>query len=835
MAGDGFGEYLAAVNKAYGRGNATEHTYRPALQAMIEGLKKGVVATNEPKREKCGAPDYVISRRVRRREDTIGHIEAKDVGSNLTQIARSEQIKKRYLPALGNFILTDYIEFRWYVGGEHRLTAKLAEEGAGGLYAASEDGVKGVGELLAGFLGQGPEEISTPRIMAERMAGIARLLREMIEKTFEGEGERGALHEQLEAFRTVLIHDLDERQFADMYAQTICYGLFAARCHIEDSKLLGNDKHAVFHGADKRRGEFTREHAAYLLPKTNPFLQKLFHHIAGPDLPEEIAWLVDDLVGVLKKSQMDKVLAGFAKESKRKDPVIHFYETFLAEYDRKLRKTRGVYYTPEPVVGYIVRSVDHILKTRFGLRSGLADKSKIRVPVKREAKRGKGEVTEWQECHKVLVLDPAAGTGTFLHEVVAEIYKKFARNKGAWAGYVKEHLLPRLYGFELMMAPYAMAHMKLGLQLAESGYDFESDERLRIFLTNTLEEAEEMGNLPLFTQWLTEEARQANSVKQELPIMVVLGNPPYSYVSANTGEWISKLVRDYYECDGKPLGERNPKGLQDDYVKFIRFAQWRIQETGSGVLAFITNHGYLDNPTFRGMRQQLMKTFTDIYVLDLHGNSKKKERCPDCSEDKNVFDIQQGVCIGMFVKEAGRRAPAKVYHADAYGGRRGKYEWLGCNDIITTQWGPAKAQKPFYTFKSQNIEGSDSYWSQRGVPDVFGVTTTGVKTHRDSFVVDSERNALLARIEEFANLGVDEVHIRNKYGLRDTRDWNLKHNRAVLSEEKSLEKSLLRYNYRPFDVQHVFFSGNVIELPRMEVNMHMVDACVKSIYSQKTS
>jgi len=370
-----------------------------------------------------------------------------------------------------------------------------------------------------------------------------------------------------------LIESLTPAQFADMYAQTLCYGLFAARCN---TPAQG----------------FTRQVAATALPKTNPFLRKLFHTIAGPDLDERIAWAVDQLAQLLARADMAAILADFGKRTRREDPVVHFYETFLAAYDPKMREARGVYYTPEPVVGYIVRSVDALLRRDFGLREGLAHAGKIRLnraadPRSRgDAKPSKARTapTETYETHRLQILDPATGTGTFLYAVIAKIREHFDGNAGAWPGYVAEHLLPRLFGFELLMAPYAVAHMKLGLELEQSGYDFASDERLGVFLTNTLEEAHALADLPLFTQWLAEESRAAGRVKRDAPVMVVLGNPPYSGHSSNTGAWISGLLRghdsltrqdteNYFEVDGGPLGERNPKWLNDDYVKFIRFAQ----------------------------------------------------------------------------------------------------------------------------------------------------------------------------------------------------------------------------------------------------------------------
>ncbi|HEX5960978.1 MAG TPA: hypothetical protein VFY97_07000, partial [Rhodanobacteraceae bacterium] len=552
--------YLAAVEQACRAGNATEHTYRPALKALIEALGgAGVTATNEPRQVECGAPDFIVTRGV----VPLGNLEAKDIGIDLAKVERSEQLA-RYREALDNLVLTDYLAFRWYLDGELRLTASLPRPDRNGRIRWNDNAASEVAQLLGQFLAADVPLKATPHDLATRMAGLARLIRKLIVETFTKEGETGELHAQYQAFRKVLIESLTREQFADMYAQTLAYGLFAARCN---APAAG----------------FTRQSAASQLPKTNPFLRKLFNSIAGPDLDPRIAWAVDQLAELLARADMTAILTDFGRRTRREDPVVHFYETFLAAYDPKMREARGVYYTPEPVVNYIVRSVDELLQREFGLKEGLAHSGKLRwKSVTAETTHGKrksstaiAEKEAW--VHRVQILDPATGTGTFLYAVIQKIRARFEGNAGAWPGYVAEHLLPRLFGFELLMAPYAVAHMKLGLELERSGYDFSSDERLGVFLTNSLEEAHEKTGLPLFTQWLADESQAASRVKRDVPVMVVLGNPPYSGHSANKGEWIGQLLRgedtlnhaktgNYFECDGKPLGERNPKWLNDDYV-----------------------------------------------------------------------------------------------------------------------------------------------------------------------------------------------------------------------------------------------------------------------------
>ncbi len=806
---DPFKNYLAQVEAAYKAGSATEHTYRPALKSFLEAAEPGVVATNEPRRIECGAPDFIVTREG----VPLGFVEAKDIGKPLEEIEKSEQIR-RYLESLPNLILTDYLEFRWYAQGSPRLAARLAKPQPGGKLRMEADGVKRLQELLQGFFGSEIPVVSSPRELAQRMAAVAMLIRSIIAATFTSEGEKGSLHDQMEGFRRVLLHDLTPEQFADMYAQTIAYGLFAARCNHPEGE------------------RFTREHAAYELPKTNPFLRELFGHIAGLGLDDRIVWAVDNLAELLSRASMAVILEDFGHATRQQDPVVHFYETFLAAYDPKMREARGVYYTPEPVVSYIVRSVDAILKRDFKLAGGLSDAAKVKI--ERPKERGKGK--EKVEIHKVQILDPAAGTGTFLHEVIAHLREGFSGNQGLWAGYVRDNLLPRLYGFELLMAPYAVAHMKLGLLLRETGYDFATEERLRVYLTNTLEEAHEMTGLPLFTSKLAEEANSASEVKKDVPVMVVLGNPPYSGHSANAGEWIEGLLHgrdgasgpkgaDYFEVDGKPLGEKNPKWLNDDYVKFIRFAQWRIEQTGYGVLAFVTNHGYLDNPTFRGMRQALMRSFDDIYILDLHGNSKKKERAPDGGKDENVFDIQQGVAIGLFVKRSRTRdGAARVCHAELYGLREAKYKALAETDCGTTAWQELRPQSPFYLFVPQNTDLLVEYERGWKITEAMPVNSVGIVTARDGLTIHYAREDAWRVVQDFAGLPVEEA--RSKYDLgKDARDWKVEMAQADLKASGPSESKLAPVLYRPFDVRHTYYTGNSRGfhcMPRGEVMRHML-------------
>jgi len=834
--------YLATLEAALKAGNATEHTHRPALKALLESLDLGLTATNEPKRIACGAPDYILTRS----NLIVGYIEAKDVGKPLAETERSEQLK-RYRRALDNLVLTDYLEFRWYVGGDLRQEARLAQPQPGGKLKPGKDSLAAVESLLLAFLAHQPQGINTPKDLAERLARLTHIIRDIIITAFDTDQASPLLQGWREAFAKVLIADLSlpERtpDFADMFAQTLAYGLFTARV------------------MDPTPTTFTRQEAQYLIPKSNPFLRDFFIQISGPQLDDEpFASFVDDLVNLLAHTDMAAVLADFGRRTRQEDPVVHFYETFLAAYDPRLREARGVYYTPEPVVSYIVRSVDALLKSRFDCAQGLADSSQITIPNYDPGLKvkGKNETRKTIESHKVLVLDPATGTGTFLYAVIDHIRQQFMQqgNAGLWPGYVKNHLLPRLFGFELLMAPYAVAHFKLSLQLAgrdlpeplrqQWAYLPAGGERLGVYLTNALEEPHEMTGLPLFTQWVADETNAANEVKRHLPVLVVMGNPPYSGHSANKSAWIDGLLHgklpdggktgSYYEVDGQPLGEKNPKWLQDDYVKFLRFGQWRIERSGQGILAFISNNGYLDNPTFRGMRQALRQSFSEIYILNLHGNAKKKETAPDGGKDDNVFDIQQGVSIGIFVKQPDKAGPAQVYYADLWGVRAKKYEQLFEQDVTLTGWQPLKPQAPFYLFTPQNVDLLAEYNQGWKLTEAIPLNVLGFQTHRDSFAVDFDSNTLQHRIEEMREANLTDEELRQKYNLNESKEWRLKEVRAKLRQDNLWKSRLVKCAYRPFDWRTVYFDEAITDRPRRELKDHVAgkdNLCINTVRQTK--
>ena len=657
--------------------------------------------------------------------------------------------------------------------------------------------------------------IRTSQQLAVEMAHSAAQIKEQVKSVFGYELASGPLHKLLEKFKKMLIYDLETDAFADMYAQTIAYGLFSARATHE--------------------GEFAVEDVSAMIPNTNPFLKNLFEECTDCLDLEELG--VTELVKMLEGVKIKPILDDFGKLTRKEDPVIHFYEDFLREYDPKQKVKRGIFYTPDSVVSFIVRSVDYLLRTEFDCPDGLADTSTIPVKVNEEVKQVK-------QVPKVQILDPAVGTGTFLKYVIEEIRKTFEENykdlsdeelRKKWNKYVDKNLLPRVFGFELLMAPYAIAHLKLGLKLRETEYEFSSHQRLGVALTNALESGRESAEkLDAYLGWLALESKYANNIKTAKNISVVIGNPPYSGHSANIHcDWIADLLRgkisdgaresNYFEVDGESLGEKNPKWLNDDYVKFIRFGQWRIDKTGEGILAFISNHSYLDNPTFRGMRQQLMESFTDIYVLDLHGNAKKKEKCPDGSKDENVFDIQQGVAIGIFVKNPKKTSPAKVHHVDLWGLREEKYKRLFDNSIDTIQWEKVTPTSPFYFFYPQDVELKAEYESGWKITDIMPKNSIGVVTARDSLTIQDSPDEVWEIVRDFSALPEDIA--RSKYNLGDdARDWKVTFAQNDLKESGLKKELIVPILYRPFDIKYTYYTGHsrgFICMPRPEVMQHM--------------
>ena len=673
------------------------------------------------------------------------------------------------------------------------------------------------------------EVITTAKQLSKRLAALARAIRDRIRTALAIETESGPLTKLMKAFQTALVHDLDDAGFADMYAQTIAYGLLSARI-TDPARRTADDL------------------AAHM--RTNPFLRELMQTFLrvggrrgkadGPDIDfDELG--VSEVVELLDQAKMETVVRDFGDRNPQEDPVIHFYEHFLAAYDKKEKVSRGVFYTPRPVVSYIVRSVDELLRSEFGLTDGLADTTTWGEMAKRHKELKIPEGTPPEQAF-VQILDPATGTGTFLVEMIELIHKTMVEEwktqghgekkiEALWNDYVPTHLLPRLHGYELLMAPYAIAHLKISLKLYETGYCFESDERARVYLTNALEPPGSKQLTLDFLPALAHEAQAVNEIKRKQRFTVVIGNPPYSGLSSNMGPWIDGLLKgrlpdgtatsSYYHVNGKPLGERKV-WLQDDYVKFIRLSQWLIDGTGAGIHGYISNHGYLDNPTFRGMRWSLMESFQRIHVLDVHGNLKKKEVPPGGGRDVNVFDIQQGVAIGLFTKAGSARS---VCHADLWGERGSKYRWLLEHCSLDTEWTQLEPTPSFYLFEPFDSAGTDGYCDWPPINEVMPVNVTGIVTARDGFVVDLEPSALLDRIEMFLDNRLSDTEVKKRLDLNENYAWRVAAARCELrtaTKRKRLETFVTKILYRPFDERFIFWHPSVVWRPRTEAMPHML-------------
>jgi predicted helicase len=788
--------YLKEIHGIHTERNFREESFYSSLEKLFEECspffspEEGINVRVLPKKTEVGIPDFLI----RKNGEIVGHIEAKPPDSNLRDVENSEQIQ-RYRNALPNVIVTNFLEFRLYRDGKFIKNAEICPFSAlESLHPPTPEDINRFSELLSEFYSFSVPEITSASKLAVELAKRAKFLKVVLDEVYdkkEGLGYVSVHH----VFQESLIETLTKDRFVDLCAQTITYGLFAAKVIAGDNKI-------------------TKNNAWEFVPGSLDLFKKVFYVMIGPDAPEAISWIVEDIVKVLNKTDVKAVYKEARTVYKQRDPVIQFYETFLEEYNPEERERLGVYYTPIPVVSYIVRSVHKILKRDLGLKDGFAD------------------------TH-VRVLDPAAGTASFVIRAIEEALSEYRESKlaGLIPFVINDHILPHFYAFELLIVPYVIGHLRMVAYLEDRwNYRYREGERFRFYLTNSLE-MKEPEQVPLLTE-LTEEGKEAKKVKEEVPILVILGNPPYSGISENKGKWITDLIEDYKYVDGKPLGEKNPKWLQDDYVKFIRFGQWKIDRTGEGVLGFITNHSYLDNPTFRGMRQLLMKSFDAIYVLNLHGNSLKREKCPDGSKDGNVFDIRPGVAISLFMKrkEKGERN-ARVYYAERWGLRGDKYRWLLRNDAETTDWEELTPRSPFYFFVPMKESYWDVYKNYWKITDIMPTYSVGIVTARDKLTIQDSPEKVWETVQDFSAL--PQATARSKYDLgRDARDWKVSFAQDDLKSSGLKKELIVPILYRPFDRKYTYYTGRsrgFICMPRPEVMPHMMHENLGLLFTRPQS
>lgn len=808
--------YVGEIRALYASGQSTEHSFRPALAKLFGSIDPALTVINEPKHlTDVGAPDFVFNRG----NVAIGWCEAKDIGKDVRKFAAtdySKAQKERYRKGLPNLIYTNGLDFEFIRDGEVVDFITIADLIP--TLPARTENFPVLENRLRDFAHVTPLSVTSSAKLAAMMAGKAAIIKDIMGRALvadlnarDATGAATDLIGQYEAFKASLIHDITVEEFADIYAETIAYGLFAARLH------------------DETPDTFTRVEALDLLPKTNPFLRELFVYIAGPNLDERLRRVIDELCHVFCATDMDRVLRNFGRITARQDPFLHFYEDFLAEYNPAKRKARGVWYTPEPVVNFIVRAVDEVLKTEFGLADGLADTSKITIDWdtgQNDPKTGKPSHIR-KEVHRVQILDPATGTGTFLAEVVKLVSERIKGvAPGQLSAYIERDLIPRLHGFELLMASYAMCHMKLDMILTRLGYrPSATPPRLGVYLTNSLEEGERVEQT-LFglSRAIANEAKAASDIKRQTPIMCVIGNPPYSGHSSNKGAWIEGLMADY-KVSPELKRPAQAKWLSDDYVKFVRFAEHMIEKNGEGVLGFITNHGYLDNPTFLDMRHHLRQTFDRIYVLDLHGNAKKKEVCPDGSPDKNVFDIQQGVAIVIAVKrrDAGAiKSPAAVFHGELWGTRDAKYQalWEGSPGVLAAD--DVSPDAAPWRFKPSDKVLEAAYQAGFPVADLFslnGRPAPGIVTTQDEFAISWSAAEAAKKVERLLATA-DESEARQLFRLCSQSQWNYASAKVALADG-AWQQAITPIAYRPFDSRYTVYNSHVAVHRRDRAMRHL--------------
>lgn len=779
-------KYLSELARVDPTG-ATEFTYRTPLENLFVALTpEGFEVVQEPTRTQgIGAPDFRITEKI---GAIVGYVECKKPGDDLSALAGSEQVRK-YRNLSPNILLTDYWEFHLLGEGATVPPASLRD--------SSVESRSAVEELLRRFLDGEPQRIGSAKDLAGALAERCRILRTPLAEGL-GKDREGRLRGMFGAFRKTIYRDIDEVAFADALAQTLVYGLLIAKLNMESGDLL--ELHNV-----KRH-----------IPQNFQLLREIAGFLDELDAPSyaSVKYLVDDILAIVTHMDVAAVAESLSYNGGKTDdddPYLYFYENFLAAYDAKLRETRGVYYTPPPVVRFIVNAANDILRRDFGLRKGFADST-------------------------VTALDFATGTGTFMLEMFKLVFGNKSPAKRDMLAH--SHLLKNFFGFELLLAPFAIAHLKLSQFLKDKKVNL--DGRVNVFLANTLEHTIEIPELP-FMPALAHETKCAKRIKKH-NILVIVGNPPYSgnaqtpgkeeyerrhkrkkgeTVKAVRATWIGGLLKDYYKVDGKPLDEHNPRMLQDDYVKFIRFAQHKIEAAHEGIVAVITNHAFLDNLTFRGMRQSLMQSFDRLYFLDLHGSARRQEATPDSVQDENVFDIQQGVAVSLFVKKEG--LSKGVFRADLFGKRVEKYKWCEEQNIDSVEWERLSPASPFYFFRPWDSKKYEAYCQHWIVEGIFEVSRSGIKTHRDKFAFAYDRKTIHDRIDDMVHTELSDDEFQKKHNAKETRDWKLAAAREECRKCENIDKGLVTCAYRPFDSRWCFYGRETMDLPRPEVMHHMLE------------
>jgi len=769
----------------------TEHTYRTQLENLLNQIRtdESIRIIHEPKRKKgFGAPDF----RMEKSGAVTGYMECKKPGENLDSVIKSEQMKK-YLALSDNLILTDYRRFLLFRNADPAPaeTCDLFDSADLGKSKSvlSEERIQAVDRLLSNFFLSAPAQISDSQKLAVCLAERGKILKEYVNELLENKADDDfsqKIRGLCATFQEMLVKDMNHEEFADAYAQTVIYGFFLARLQ-SDQKITLDAGRAV--------------------PVSFRVIKEFFSFISHDySLPNHVSWIFQEIVSLINNIDLKGISRSLSFEKtdteQTADPYLYFYETFLGEFDPQKRKAKGVYYTPAQVVGFIVRSIDKVLADTFSKSSGFADSS-------------------------VTVLDFATGTGTFLLAVFELVLDRIRqKDAGSLKSVTGDHLLKNFYGFECLAAPYAVAHLKLSQLLKDSGYQIQDSERLQIYLTDTLDNSQHKTNT-LFPV-ISREGNEANAVKLEKPVLVITGNPPYYSRSKSGSQW----VEDY-----KPSGEKNIQPLHDDYVKFIRFAHHKMEKNRQGVIGIITNNSFLSGLIHRKMRGLLMRDFDEIYILNLHGNARIQEICEDGSADENVFDIMQGVGISLFVKKEKREKSCRVFYHDLYGKREDKFGFLEKHDVRTVKWKELKTAHFDSQFRKtrwgrerfkenvsffvpvkdgKTIRNYGEFW---GIYEIFRQYSSGVKTHRDHFIVGFDREELISRFSKFMK---NDLHFAQEVlKLKSTRDWDREKAKERL-ENVNISDYIQEYDYKPFDRRKIIYHSDLSERIRYDTMQHFL-------------
>ncbi|WQX54751.1 N-6 DNA methylase [Helicobacter pylori] len=831
-------EYLESIKDLTPEKN--ELTHRAFLENLLDGLKKNFnkefKIEHEPKKDKQGGqPDF----RVSFQGLNIGYIENKRVGTDLSQLLKSDQVLK-YLELNPNLMLTDYLKFVW-VGKDENNEPLIKRK----ISIASPDELskplkpnpqteRDLIEFFRGFFNHEAAPITNAKDFATRLSTPTKYLKDAL-IAYQKDTQVSSIFKN---FKEYLYEELSFEDFSDAFAQTLTYSLFLAKLNHPFEKIdLNNVRSSI--------------------PKNFAVIREMADFLKRLDAIKEIQWLLNEILSLINHVDMDSILKDLNDD---KDPYLHFYETFLSAYDPKLREKKGVYYTPDSVVKFIINALDSLLKTHFkdaplGLKSALDNEN-------------------------IKLLDFATGTGTFLLEAFRKALETRKTSDGGTS--TKEdkyqNLLKQFYGFEYLIAPYAIAHLNLSQAFKEEfKKPLKENDALQIILTNTLIQPSEIvayrGLNPIFEKELS----NAQEIKRNENILIITGNPPYSGASENKGlfEWevkatygiepefqtieIEKKVKltdkiktllnniqtqkesgskDALKSGSKDAlkvlkslhskyklqKEKNPKWLLDDYVKFMRFAQNKIESLGHGLFGFISNNAFLDNPTFRGLRRSLLECYDELYILNLHGNARKKEETPQGAKDENVFNIMQGVSINLFVKKA-QTTKQKIYYYDVYGQRAEKYAFLAQNDLNSINWLELAPREPFYLLIPQKTPLLEEYEQGFSVQDMFQVGGTGICSKRDHVVFHKDKESLLKLLKDFSTLEPSEL--RRKYDIGDdSRDWRLNNAiKEVKTNIKRLEEYIVSCQYRPFDYRWTYYTPNsrtFLAYPVYDVFKHML-------------